>query len=103
MEPGLAAAPSRRGLGSARPLQPRRGLAPACLSPGCGCPAFHLLEAGGAAGRVELIPLPPSSASIAVVWKTGERLWERQVCKQLPQLPSAQAPLLLACEKILKQ
>lgn len=39
MEPGLATAPSCRGLGSACPLQPRGGLAPACLSSagGRGC------------------------------------------------------------------
>lgn len=64
--------------------------------------AFHLPKAGGAAPPpVKSIPFSPSSPS--PLFRKWEWRRERQVCKQLSQLPSAQAPVLLACKLILEQ
>lgn len=64
--------------------------------------AFHLPEAGAAASHVRSIhfssPLPLSQ-----LFRKWEGLRERQVCKELPQLLSAQAPELLACKEMYKQ
>lgn len=73
--------PKSEGLGSAHPLQQCRATAAPC-SVSTIPAAFHLLKAW-------LKLMPPPSLSISLVWKTGEGLREKQVCKQLPQLPSA--------------
>lgn len=64
--------------------------------------AFHLPKAGAAASHVRSI-LFSSPLPLSQLFRKQEGLRERQVCKELPQLPSAQAPELLACEEIFKQ
>lgn len=63
--------------------------------------AFHLPEAGAAASYVR--PILLSSPPPLSQFRKQEGLRERQVCKELLQLPSAQAPELLVCKEIDKQ
>lgn len=71
------------------------------------CPASHL--GSGCLDPKAGVQLPARNQSCfpsplpLCVFRKREWLRERQVCKQFSQLPSGQAPVLLACKEILKQ
>lgn len=90
---GTLPSSSKRGTGTAHAQLFAQGAAALVL---------HLPKAGAAASHVRSI-LFFSPLLLLQLFRKWEGLRERQVCKELPQLPSAQAPELLACKEIFKQ